>query len=218
MRPFQVKIFKIECFEKGDSKNIQNIVYFCQNVVIGAEVYAYKFKNSNSKIPRKMKSRIELCGFKGFQYQYKSFVIKYQTSDFMGEVSDKVVEIKDEIYHLTLNNIRKAYEHVPQCFPNTNTLELSFINYQNSLQERKYLKSQSNIFLKCKDKSPLTLFSILYKQFHVAKTEIWSLDEDGFCFLADGVLYGPFEGIVVTPFYKDKAKKGIKCMTFFPVV
>ena len=46
--------------------------------------------------------------------------------------------------------MKKAYEHIPQCFPNTNWLELSYIDFENSKQERKLLRA-NKLFAQKKD-------------------------------------------------------------------
>ena len=93
-----------------------------------------------------------------------------------------------------MNNIKKQYEHAPQCFPNTNWLELSYIDFKNSKLEKTLLKKKQSIAY-TKDKAPTIQYDSLYASLHVGKTEIWATRDTGLSFIADDVLYGPFKGI-----------------------
>ena len=69
-------------------------------------------------------------------------------------------------------------------------------------------------------------FESVFTQIHTIETEIWAqgktiYDSGGFLLQADGVNYGPFLGIKVSPIYCDKDQKkkmGLTFRTFLPII
>ena len=70
---------------------------------------------------------IDLIKFESYDLRLEVFAV-----DLLGNVSEDADVIKTNIHNLSLNNVYTDYFEGNMPYPNTNSLELTFINYENS--------------------------------------------------------------------------------------
>lgn len=66
------------------------------------------------------------------------------SSDLLGNIAEEPDVIKTNIHNLSLNNVYTDYFEGNMPYPNTNFLELTFINYENSKIFDFNLKDKNN--------------------------------------------------------------------------
>jgi len=64
--------------------------------------------------------------------------------DLLGNIAEEPDVIKTNIHNLSLNNVYTDYFEGNMPYPNTNFLELTFINYENSKIFDLNLKDKNN--------------------------------------------------------------------------
>ena len=217
-RSIPVKVFEIQCFgnTNGTLNNPDQTIYFCQYLQLGACVEAERLKQSKKT---SSESYLDLKEKGLLKISFIELEIKTICVDYMGN-DTREDSIKVQVHNLKANNVYTEYFEGTAPSPNTNFLELNYIDFENSKQHDKNLKHKM-MFKKFNREQMQNAFFSLHVSIPVLSLEIASVNnKDKFDIMVDGKLFGPFAMIKVFPVMSNEKKDfglSIPFMTFLPI-